>query len=162
MKILVVSDTHGNDNKLYDLWETGMYSDVFHCGDSEVLNGYYFNPKIVKGNSYLDGDYPLERIVNINGKKVLILHGHTYNIYNRLGISKLQKYARNLSVNIVCYGHTHRSKVYESDGIIFLNPGSMTLPRDDTASYAVIEIADKVSISIFNMLDEEIGYYEKS
>ena len=40
---------------------------------------------------------------------------------------------------LVLNGHTHRKAVYEDNGVIFLNPGSCALPRDEEASYATID-----------------------
>ena len=41
--------------------------------------------------------------------------------------------------DIVMYGHTHHKHLYEDNGVIFLNPGSIGKPRDDCASYAIID-----------------------
>lgn len=36
-------------------------------------------------------------------------------------------------------GHTHIKTLEQRDGILFVNPGSPSLPKDDTPSYAVYE-----------------------
>ncbi len=41
--------------------------------------------------------------------------------------------------HIYMNGHTHRKTLYEENGIIHLNPGSISLPRDGSPSYAVLE-----------------------
>ena len=41
--------------------------------------------------------------------------------------------------DIVMNGHTHYKALYRDYGTIRLNPGSIALPRDDGASYAVMD-----------------------
>lgn len=41
-------------------------------------------------------------------------------------------------VSIVIQGHTHRSCLEKKQGIIFLNPGSLTAPRNHLYTYAVM------------------------
>ena len=37
------------------------------------------------------------------------------------------------------YGHTHVKEVAQRDGVLFVNPGSVSLPKDGSNSYAVYE-----------------------
>ena len=51
------------------------------------------------------------------------------------------------------YGHTHRASVFEEEDIYFINPGSLSLPRDGSGgSYAIIRTSDE-------RLDASIVYY---
>ena len=36
-------------------------------------------------------------------------------------------------------GHTHAKTLDERDGVLFVNPGSTSIPKDGSASYAVYE-----------------------
>ena len=40
---------------------------------------------------------------------------------------------------ILLSGHTHRKTLYEENGVIHCNPGSLALPRDDSPSYGVMD-----------------------
>ena len=41
--------------------------------------------------------------------------------------------------DILLFGHTHFKCLYKEHGVIYCNPGSLSLPRDECASYAVFE-----------------------
>ena len=41
--------------------------------------------------------------------------------------------------DILLFGHTHFKCLYKESGVIYCNPGSLSLPRDDCASYALFE-----------------------
>ena len=41
--------------------------------------------------------------------------------------------------DILLFGHTHFKCLYKEHGVTYCNPGSLSLPRDECASYAVFE-----------------------
>ena len=56
--------------------------------------------------------------------------------------------------DIVCYGHTHISKIKQLDNILLINPGSARFPRDGKSpSYAILNIEDDI-------VDAEIVFQE--
>ena len=52
--------------------------------------------------------------------------------------------------DIVMNGHTHFKVLYKENGVLRLNPGSIALPRDRYASYAII---DEVGAYLYNADD---------
>lgn len=52
--------------------------------------------------------------------------------------------------DICLFGHTHVKVLYKAQGVVYLNPGSVALPRDSCPSYAIME--DKKLI-LKNLLD---------
>ena len=53
----------------------------------------------------------------------------------------------------VLFGHTHRALIDEAEGIRFINPGSLTQPRDGSdGSYAIVRTSE-------DNLDASIVYY---
>ena len=40
---------------------------------------------------------------------------------------------------VFCSGHTHLKELEQRDGVVFVNPGSIGIPKDDGAGYAVYE-----------------------
>ena len=43
-------------------------------------------------------------------------------------------------LDLLCYGHFHESFIKEKDGVLCVNPGSISLPKgDSTNSYALID-----------------------
>ena len=50
----------------------------------------------------------------------------------------------------VIYGHTHRPVVEEEDGILVINPGSLTFPRQQgrRPSYAVMDVEEGKDLQV--------------
>lgn len=149
MRVLIVSDTHRhNDNYFRVLEREGQLDMVIHCGDAEgseyLLQEAAGCPlHIVMGNNDFFSNLPREEELEIAGKKVLITHGHYYCVSNGYELLKDEGLARGF--DIVMYGHTHRPVVDESDGIVVINPGSLTYPRQEgrRPSYIMMEINKK-------------------
>ena len=121
---------------------------VIHCGDAE--GGEYFMQEIagcplhiVMGNNDFFSELPKEITLNIKDMNILITHGHYY--YVNSGYEVLRKEAKARGFQIVMFGHTHRPVIDQSDGIVVLNPGSLTYPRQEgkRPSYIVMEVNKK-------------------
>lgn len=146
MKVLIVSDTH-RDNRLFiELCEELAPLDmVVHCGDVEgseytISEAADCETHIVAGNNDFFGGLPLDKEFEIGRYKVWLTHGHHY--YISMGNELLKDEARARGVDIVMYGHTHRPVIDTSGGVIAINPGSLTYPRQEgrRPSYCVMEI----------------------
>lgn len=113
---------------------------IIHCGDSE-LNADYFteNPvHIVRGNCDTDDRFPLERLFSVQDAKVLVVHGHKYNVKSTL--MTLFYRAQEVQASVVCFGHSHLLGAEMQEGILFINPGSLQQPRGrKEKSYAIAE-----------------------
>lgn len=118
---------------------------VFHLGDmtddGEKLQALY--PKLpmeqVRGNC--DGwgeDPPEEKLVLLGGKKLWLLHGHTYRV--KVGIGLLEMAAREKEVDGVFFGHTHEPLCYLNGSVWVVNPG--TIRGFPQATYTVVDIVD--------------------
>ena len=157
MKILVMSDTHGDEEVIRQVLAANPFVDaVFHCGDSEldatneVLDGIH----IVAGNCDREGEFPEEKIVTVEGKTVFMTHGHLYRVKST--IMPLKYRAEEIGANIVLFGHSHLLGAETDEGTLFLNPGSLTLPRGRREkSYAIIQLlGDAYHVQFF--LEEHI------
>lgn len=145
MKILIVSDTHRhNENYFRVLERVGQIDMVIHCGDAEgseyILQEAAKCPlHIVMGNNDFFSDLPRELQLEIAGRQVLVTHGHYYDV--SIGYEQLRHAARARGFDIVMFGHTHHPVIDRSGGIILLNPGSLTYPRQEgrRPSYIVME-----------------------
>lgn len=156
MKILVVSDSHGRLKSLIEkIIEIG-YEDIdaiIHLGDY-IEDAYrlkeIFGKKLYKvaGNGDLYSGCNFEKLIEINGNRLFLTHGHEYGLINNL--NKLYYRALELEADIVLYGHTHLALNLEKDGILFLNPGSPSLPRDidRTKSFILLEIKENSEIDV--------------
>lgn len=141
MKIVVLSDTHGDAEVISTVFNQEQDADVFfHCGDSELsYNDDHFNDMIrVKGNCDFDNDFEHDIIVNLDDRKVFITHGHLYDI--KTSLAKVSEKAQETGVDFVFFGHSHLLGAEVINDVLFLNPGSLTLPRGgNDKSYATIE-----------------------
>ncbi|CAM3750364.1 metallophosphoesterase [Mesobacillus zeae] len=129
-KILIVSDNHGSSEVLFGVKEKETEADLLiHCGDSELtpddpaLKGF----AAVKGNCDYFGDFPEELVLDHDGYRILVVHGHHYSVKNDL--LKLAYRAEEVGANIVCFGHSHILGVEMIGSTLFINPGSLRLPR---------------------------------
>jgi putative phosphoesterase len=81
-----------------------------------------------------------EDLISVGGKKVFYAHGHTFGV--KSGLDRLKEKARQLSADIVLFGHTHVATTFYEDGIYYMNPGSVTNPQQGGPSYGVVDITD--------------------
>jgi len=147
LRIGVLSDTHGDFSSLEKAIDKLKDVDlILHAGD------FYKDAEYVKAvtckkvigvlgncdvNFGLDGDY--EKVLEIEGKRFFLTHGHYFYIKSDLGL--LIKRAKELCADVVVFGHTHKALNIEIDNIIFFNPGSTTLPRgENLPSCGMIEV----------------------
>ena len=78
-----------------------------------------------------------KREIEADGKKILLVHGH--HEIDTTGFS------------VVMSGHTHIPVLEERDGVVFLNPGSTTIPKGGSMpSYAVWDDGKITIISLDN------------
>lgn len=146
MKVLIISDTHGRNAGLDEVWDAEKDVDmVIHLGDIEGgeihLDTLYYCPiHMVKGNNDYFSDLPMEKEIKIGKYRALITHGHQYRV--SLGPEHLITEGKLRGVDIVMHGHTHRPYLDKKSGIIVLNPGSLTYPRQEgrRPAYMIMEI----------------------
>jgi putative phosphoesterase len=147
MRIGVVSDTHRNKSSIEQLRDKISGLDMLiHLGDNvddiSIIEKYYTGNIIsVKGNCDFLKSIPTERIEEICGKKLFLTHGHIYDVKNNL--LRLRDKALQIGATIVLYGHTHIGQIDFEEGIWYINPGSVSLPRDGDRSFAIINIEEE-------------------
>jgi putative phosphoesterase len=156
MKVLIVSDSHGRTSYLEQVIERVKPIDLFiHLGDFEGQEDYIqclvdCDSHLVSGNNDYFTDIEREKIIHIQNYRVLLTHGHRFHV--NYGTENLYKTAIENNCDIVMYGHTHIPHIEESGGIYIVNPGSITLPRQDgrNPSYLIMEI-DRYGLVHFTM-----------
>ena len=160
MKLGFISDTHGGyENTIRALeWLNGS-DQICHLGDV-LYHGprndipHTYNPKemadylkkrsdivYVRGNCDADVDETVlgqdlsnkSKVIKFDNYKFYLVHG-----YEETEAERIQK-AKELGCQVVVSGHTHVKVLKEQDGIILLNPGSTTIPKDGTSSFAFYE-----------------------
>lgn len=157
MKALVISDNHGDSRILKDIQEkfANQVDVLIHCGDSELEDNTapmkYF--RAVKGNNDWGLNYPPQLEFVIEKTKFLVVHGDRDRV--NYSLTPLMLKAQSLNAQVVCYGHTHQLAVTMEDGILFINPGSISLPRGEFSriggTFALVNITiDSFIVDYYN------------
>jgi hypothetical protein len=143
MRILVISDSHGNSPlTLQACAMAGDFDILFHLGDgaedAETL-AHALDVRVihVAGNCDTGSASPRELILECEGKKLLLMHGDAYGVKN--GLAMLEKRAREAGADAVLFGHTHRATVTTLSGILAVNPGTLMRVAQHK-SFAILEI----------------------
>jgi uncharacterized protein len=134
MKILIISDSHGNIANLKHVMGFGKKigaKAVIHCGDwstiesIEMVLSYELPLYSVLGNADISPE--VEKILSNKCKKfdrvflTLELDGKRIGVIH--SINNLQSKIDNL--DIIFYGHNHRQSESDRDGIKIVNPGAL-------------------------------------
>jgi len=147
MKIAVAGDTHGETSLLIRiLREVVKPAMVLFTGDHyrdgvKIGQTLRIPVKVVAGNCDSRQSGELEEVITIEGRRILLTHGHQYKVKTSMLPLKLR--ANEVKAEIVCFGHTHQGGCELVDGIWFINPGSPTYPRQGEPSLAVMEVSPK-------------------
>jgi len=134
MKILIISDSHGNIANLKTVMDIGKKAGVkavIHCGDwnnpesVETVLSYKIPLYSILGNADIDLEVGKRLKVKskgfdtnflefeIDGKKIGVAHS----LKHLMPIIK--------SFDVIFSGHSHRQKVEEKDGAKIINPGAL-------------------------------------
>ena len=165
MKILIISDIHGSSyyaEKIKEIDEREKPDQIILLGDlyyhgprndltqeynpmkvAGILNDFTEKLRTVRGNCDAEvdemiSDFKFEQHIEmqVNGKNVFFTHGHVYNIEN----------VPYKDIDIMFYGHYHTGFIEEENGIIFANPGSISLPKNNTEHSYIIFDEDKITL----------------
>ncbi len=141
MKILVVSDSHGNVGTILTALDREKPDVLIHLGDGlNDLADIKFEGQIfaVRGNCDLNGKVKPMAKVEYDKNIILYLHGNEFDL--RKNYEKLVDFAYIQGANIVLFGHTHKPDYFTRKGIIFVNPGA--IKDREHGTYATIEFKD--------------------
>lgn len=157
-KVLIVSDSHGSAAVLQELKERhGTSTDLFiHCGDSELqpTDEAIVGFAAVKGNCDYKGSFPEDLVQEAGGRRILITHGHLYSV--KTSLNSLSYRTAEVEADIVCFGHSHILGAEQINGKLFINPGSILLPRSRREKTYVILTLEKDS-AILDVFDFDNG-----
>ena len=142
----MVSDSHGDEKILKELVNTYPNMDYYlHAGDSGLDRDSLYPFESVKGNTDY---YPFDELIRIYTPIGYLLLKHKPSFTNEQ--IKDNKFLIN--------GHTHQYKFYIEGDKVFLNPGSTTLPRDNTnGTFMIMDINEgSSSIIIYDIETKDI------
>jgi len=147
MRALVISDSHNNasacERAVTAVGEKNIDM-IIHLGDitrdADYIEMLYYPVPVVSvsGNNDFLSSRDTERVINFDGHKIFICHGHTLSV--SYGTDRLERMARQRGCVAALYGHTHQSRIEKKeDGFLIVNPGSVSRPRGGRPSYAILE-----------------------
>ena len=128
MKLLVLSDSHGNVDNMARAVELTRPRHILHLGDclrdAQALHERF--PDIpmdtVPGNCDWGSFDAPERLLEFDGVLVLMMHGHTRNVKSS-PMSALYA-AKEYGAQVLLFGHTHVPLVDNDGSLLTLNPGA--------------------------------------
>ena len=171
MKYLICSDIHGskkyarmffdevdklNPDKviiLGDLYYNGSRNDPPEDYSSKevvkIINPYKDKLVVCKGNCDAEVDEMVSEFtfgeivrMKLNDKNAILTHGHHIN-FDHLPVEQF---------DIFMQGHTHISRLDFDRGVLFVNPGSISLPKDNYHSYVYL---DEKEIKLIDLLTKK-------
>lgn len=143
MRVLVISDTHGDVNRALSAHSSVEPVDiVVHlgdgCADADLLRAALDVPVInVAGNCDLGAQAPRECVWECEGKRILLTHGDAYKV--KIDLIRLRRRAEEIGVDAVLFGHTHHAVVEKHHGLLMVNPGTLA-NYGQHHSYAVLNL----------------------
>lgn len=153
MRILVISDTHHHVRYIEAAKKLIADGDILiHLGDNvedaeELAASFKGKTYIVAGNCDFTRKYPKENIIEVHGKKIFFTHGDLYGVKN--SIMNIFYKGKETGADVVLFGHTHEHGIEREDGIIIMNPGSISLPRSRGRFAGVIDITENGEIDAY-------------
>ncbi len=161
MKILIASDIHGSAlycRRLIEKYEKEkadrlfLLGDILYHGPRNDLPDEYAPKKViemlnekkdeifcVRGNCDTEVDqmvlnFPIladYAVLSVGERLVYATHGHVFNENNLPPLKK---------GDILLNGHTHVPKCTEHESFVYMNPGSVSIPKENSArGYIILE-----------------------
>lgn len=180
MKYLIISDIHGSYKYLEDVLNKESFDKLILLGDilphgprndlpvnynpkkvMSILNQIKDKIICVRGNcdAYVDQmvlEFPiLDLGLVVDEQRCFYLtHGHIFNPNNLLPVNN----------SVVLYGHTHISKIEKIGNNFYINPGSISIPKDGYHSYAILEkgilVIKDIDQNVIRQIDLSKELYE--
>lgn len=166
MKVLVISDTHGKiDNARFVLEQVipAGIKTVLHCGDyisdARLIQKFYPDIDVygVYGNCDVGFGGEYSKVITLEDVSIYMSHGHKYGVkwedYDEVIIDAMAYDAQ-----VAVCGHSHRAYLSEEQGVVVMNPGSLTLPRDSQyPSYGILELeqGNVIGASVLQILEDD-------
>ncbi|MBR5561821.1 MAG: phosphodiesterase [Clostridia bacterium] len=161
MKYLIASDIHGSEfycRKLIEAYKNEnadrlvLLGDILYHGPRndlpegyapkkviEILNAMKNEILCVRGNCDTEVDqmvldFPIladYAILTAGDKLVYVTHGHNF---NEINLPPIQ------NGDILLHGHTHVPKCIQHESYVYLNPGSVSIPKENSwHGYMILE-----------------------
>lgn len=137
MKILVLSDSHGQIGPMKRAVQTEQPDEIFHLGDhisdAEQLARLFPGIPVIRVVGNCDSPASGVRVVQCErqGVRIFATHGHRYHV--KFGYLRLKMAAQEAQAQVALFGHTHVPYCEQLPGLWMLNPGA-------SGSYGIVKI----------------------
>jgi len=174
--VLLIGDCHiphrasSLPAKFKTLLAPGKISHIISTGNlcskefQDYLRTIATDVHIVKGD-FDEVTYPDNKIVVIGQFKIGVCHGHQIVPWgDKEALAMLQ---RQLDVDILVTGHTHKFETFEFQGKLFINPGSATgafncTSGDAVPSFVLMDVQGaRAIIYVYQLVDGELNVVKK-
>ena len=153
MKIVVFSDSHGAVSNMEDVIRREHPELVLHlgdlCRDIEEIQRRFPQQTIQNVCGNCDGFSlaPAVRLLELRGRRVLMMHGHTHGV--KTGYGGAIAAARQVGADILLFGHTHQAYAERlEDGLWVMNPGSCQSWGRTTYGVILLEKMDTLCYTV--------------
>uniref|UniRef100_A0A1I8AQS6 Vacuolar protein sorting-associated protein 29 n=1 Tax=Steinernema glaseri TaxID=37863 RepID=A0A1I8AQS6_9BILA len=144
-------------NKMQHVLCTGNLSrDTF-----DFLKSLASDVHVVKGDfDDSAATYPESKIITVGSFKIGLIHGHQIIPWGDDKIVEMT--ARQMGVDVLISGHTHQCKVYEKEGIFFINPGSATgafstIAENVEPSFTLMDVqTESIVTYLYRLVDDDV------
>lgn len=161
MKLMFVSDIHGSAyycRRVRDIWQEEMPQRLVLLGDLlyhgprndlpkeyapkeciDILNGLKSEIIAVRGNCEAEVDQMVlqfdcladHMLMYLEDREIFITHGHIYSSSNPPHLKQ---------GSILIHGHTHIPAMQDMGGFYYINPGSVSIPKNNSShNYMIYE-----------------------
>lgn len=148
VRIAVIGDSHIMssglpNNCLLNIIKVTKFDLLIHVGDlsnEQVLNDLKALGEVIAVAGESDSiPLPDKEVLNIDGLRLLVIHGHQKEA--RLHLRRLINY---FNAKLVLMGHTHRYMVQDLGNALIVNPGTFTGINGSRESMAIVDIVNGV------------------
>ncbi|KAF6718362.1 Vacuolar protein sorting-associated protein 29 [Oryzias melastigma] len=115
---------------------------------------------IVRGDFDENLNYPEQKVVTVGQFKIGLIHGHQVIPWGDM--ASLALLQRQLDVDILISGHTHKFEAFENENKFYINPGSATgaynaLERNIIPSFVLMDIqASTVVTYVYQLIGDDV------
>jgi len=169
MKILVISDSHGEKDNILEVSKIAKeenVSKVIHLGDDYDDTDFLVEEGIgiekvpgVFSAYYTENDISNRKVIEIEGWKFLLTHTKEKHEKDLPGDVSPENMVKTGQADIVLYGHTHIPTIAKEGNVYLINPGHLKAEDNKgyQPSYAMLNIEkDKIDVVLKRLNTKEI------
>ena len=170
--VLVLGDLHiphrqhGLPPKFKKLLMPGKIQHILCTGNLctkesyDYLKGLASDVHVTRGDFDENTSYPEQKTVTVGQFKIGLCHGHQIVPWGDM--ESLALLQRQLDVDVLITGHTHKFEAFEHEGKFYINPGSATgafqpLESEVTPSFVLMDIQSSMVVTyVYQLVGDDV------